>query len=34
LPLGEIAPELVVPGLGRVAGIPVNMDEPSVSRIT
>ena len=34
LPLGEIAPELVVPGLGRVAGIPVNMEEPSVSRIT
>jgi 2-amino-4-hydroxy-6-hydroxymethyldihydropteridine diphosphokinase len=34
LPLGEIAPELVVPGLGRVIGIPVNMDEPSVSRIT
>jgi len=34
LPLGEIVPELVVPGLGRVAGIPVNMDEPSVSRIT
>ena len=33
LPLGEIAPELVVPGLGRVAGIPVNMEEPSVSRI-
>jgi 2-amino-4-hydroxy-6-hydroxymethyldihydropteridine diphosphokinase len=34
LPLGEIAPELVVPGLGRVAGIPVSMEEPSVSRIT
>ena len=34
LPLGEIAPELMVPGLGRVAGIPVNMEEPSVSRIT
>jgi len=34
LPLGEIAPELVIPGLGRVAGIPVNMEEPSVSRIT
>ena len=33
LPLGEIAPELVVPGLGRVASIPVNMDEPSISRI-
>lgn len=34
LPLGEIAPELVIPGLGRVAGIPVNMDEPKISRIT
>lgn len=33
LPLGEIAPDLVIPGLGRVAGIPVNMDEPSISRI-
>ena len=33
LPLGEIAPDLVVPGLGRVASIPVNMSEPSISRI-
>ena len=33
LPLGEIAPDLVIPGLGRVASIPVNMDEPSISRI-
>jgi 2-amino-4-hydroxy-6-hydroxymethyldihydropteridine diphosphokinase len=33
LPLVEIAPDLVIPGLGRVAGIPVNMDEPSISRI-
>ena len=33
LPLGEIAPDLVVPGLGRVASIPVNMDEPTISRI-
>lgn len=33
LPLGEIAPDLVIPGLGRVAGIPVNMSEPSISRI-
>lgn len=33
LPLGEIAPDLVVPGLGGVASIPVNMDEPSISRI-
>ena len=33
LPLLEIAPELVIPGLGRVAAIPVNWDEPSISRI-
>ncbi len=33
LPLREIAPELVIPGLGRVAGLPVNEDEPSISRI-
>ena len=33
LPLVEIAPELVVPGLGRIAAIPVNTDEPSISRI-
>ena len=33
LPLGEIAPDLVIPGLGRVASIPVNMDEPNISRI-
>lgn len=33
LPLGEIAPDLVIPGLGRVTSIPVNMDEPSISRI-
>jgi len=33
LPLGEIAPDLEIPGLGRVAVIPVNMDEPGISRI-
>jgi len=33
LPLGEIAPELVIPGLGRVASLPVNKAEPSISRI-
>ena len=32
-PLGEIAPDLVIPGLGRVADLPVNTDEPSISRI-
>ena len=34
LPLREIAPELVIPGLGRVASIPVNMNEPRISRIS
>jgi 2-amino-4-hydroxy-6-hydroxymethyldihydropteridine diphosphokinase len=33
LPLAEIAPDLAVPGLGRVANIPVNRVEPSISRI-
>jgi 2-amino-4-hydroxy-6-hydroxymethyldihydropteridine diphosphokinase len=33
LPLGEIAPDLVIPGLGRVTDLPVNTDEPSISRI-
>jgi len=33
LPLGEIAPDLVIPGLGRVADLAVNTDEPSISRI-
>jgi 2-amino-4-hydroxy-6-hydroxymethyldihydropteridine diphosphokinase len=33
LPLAEIAPDLAIPGLGRVASIPVNLDEPSISRI-
>ncbi len=33
LPLCEIAPELVVPGLGRVAGLPVNEREPAIERI-
>ena len=33
LPLAEIAPQLVIPALGRVAGIAVNKDEPSISRI-
>ena len=33
LPLVEIAPDLVIPGLGRVDSIPVNMHEPSISRI-
>ena len=33
LPLGEIAPDLVIPGLGRVASIPVNSQEPRISRV-
>jgi 2-amino-4-hydroxy-6-hydroxymethyldihydropteridine diphosphokinase len=33
LPLEEIAPDLEVPGLGRVTSIPVNRDEPRISRI-
>jgi 2-amino-4-hydroxy-6-hydroxymethyldihydropteridine diphosphokinase len=34
LPLKEIAPDLVIPGLGRVERIPVTMTEPNISRIT
>ncbi len=33
LPLGEIAPDLVIPGLGRVASLPVDRHEPGISRI-
>lgn len=33
LPLQEIAPDLIIPGLGRVADITVNTDEPRISRI-
>lgn len=33
LPLLEIAPDLAIPGLGRIAAIPVNRDEPSIARI-
>lgn len=33
LPLGEIAPDLIIPGLGRVATIDVSHSEPSISRI-
>ncbi|MGI9248288.1 MAG: 2-amino-4-hydroxy-6-hydroxymethyldihydropteridine diphosphokinase, partial [Woeseiaceae bacterium] len=33
LPLNEIAPGLVIPGLGRISTIAVNMDEPKISRI-
>ena len=33
LPLREIAPDLVIPGLGRVADMAVDEDEPPISRI-
>ena len=33
LPLREIAPELVIPGLGRVATIAINEREPRIERI-
>ncbi len=33
LPLKEIAPGLVIPGLGPVSKLPVNMDEPHIERI-
>ena len=33
LPLREIAPELVIPGLGRLDSIAVNEEEPQISRI-
>lgn len=34
LPLRELAPDLVIPGLGRVATISVNEQEPRIERIT
>jgi hypothetical protein len=30
LPLKEVAPGLVIPGVGRVATLPVNMAEPHI----
>lgn len=33
LPLREIAPDLLIPGLGRVAGIEFNEKEPAIERI-
>ena len=33
LPLGEIAPDLFVPGLGRLSGLKVIPSEPDISRI-
>ena len=34
LPLWEVAPGLVIAGLGRIDRIPVNLAEPKISRIT
>ena len=33
LPLREIAPDLVIPGVGRVASLPINEAEPAIERI-
>ncbi len=33
LPLRDLAPDLVIPGLGRVASISVNEQEPRIARI-
>ena len=34
LPLGEIAPDLIIPGLGQVAKLAVDDNEPKISRIS
>ena len=33
LPLGEIAPDLEIPGLGRVASLPVDIEQPRIERL-
>ena len=33
LPLRELAPELVIPGIGRLASLPVNASEPRIEKI-
>ena len=33
LPLGEVAPELKIPGLGRLSSLEANLSEPGISRI-
>lgn len=33
LPLQEIAPDLIIPGLGRVADIAIDREEPRISRV-
>lgn len=34
LPLAELAPDLVIPGLGRVQSLPVDRHEPRIARIS
>lgn len=34
LPLRELAPDLVIPGLGRVQSLPVDEREPRIARLT
>lgn len=34
LPLRELAPDLVIPGLGRVQSLPVDEREPRITRLT
>ncbi len=33
LPLGEIAPDLDIPGLGRVSNLDINLREPAISKL-
>ena len=33
LPLGEVAPELDIPGLGRLSSLEADLSEPGISRI-
>jgi len=33
LPLGELAPDLDIPGLGRVASLPVDVEQPRIVRL-
>ncbi len=34
LPLREIAPGLVIPGLGRLESLPVNLDDPHIEKMS
>ncbi len=33
LPLGELAPDLEIPGLGRVVSLPVDIEQPRIARL-